>query len=173
MSEVAKYSAFETLRDGGKIEIRAIRPDDRDNFMAAVNLSSPQTLYRRFFGAKRHFSEAEESFFLNPDFINHMALVAVEHEGGGNVIAGGGRYIVVEPGRAEVAFMLADIFQGRGIGATLLRHLVAIAHETGLRALSAEVLASNVAMLKVFEKSGLALSTNQAGGIVHIVLKLA
>ena len=174
MFDAAKYSVLETLRDGRAVEIRALRPEeDRESFMAAVNLSSPQSLYRRFFGPRRHFSEAEQSFFLNPDFVKHVALVAVEQEGGGNVIAGGGRYIVVEPGQAEVAFMVADKFQGQGIGAALLRHLVIIARKVGLAELSAEVLASNAAMLKVFEKSGLPTSTSQAGGTVHIVMKLA
>jgi len=72
-----------------------------------------------------------------------------------------------------VAFMVADKFQGQGIGAALLRHLVIIARKVGLAELSAEVLASNAAMLKVFEKSGLPTSTSQAGGTVHIVMKLA
>jgi RimJ/RimL family protein N-acetyltransferase len=172
MSDAEKYSAVETLRDGRTVEIRALRPDDKDRFMAAVNLSSPESIYRRFFGPRRHFSEAEQAFFLNPDFIKHVALVAVEQEGGGSVIAGGARYVVVEPGRAEVAFMVVDKFQGQGIGAALLRHLIAIARKAGLDELSAEVLAGNAPMLKVFGKSGLPASTKQTGGTVHIALKV-
>jgi RimJ/RimL family protein N-acetyltransferase len=172
MSDAEKYSTVETLRDGRTVEIRALRPDDKDRFMAAVNLSSPESIYRRFFGPRRHFSEAEQSFFLNPDFIKHVALVAVGQEGGGSVIAGGARYVVVEPGRAEVAFMVVDKFQGQGIGAALLRHLIVIARKAGLDELSAEVLAGNAPMLKVFGKSGLPASTKQTGGTVHIALKV-
>lgn len=172
MVAAANYSVVETLRGGRSFEIRALRPSDRDSFMAAVELSSSQSLYRRFFGPKRHFSEAEQSFFLNPDFVKHVALVAIEHGGGGQAIAGGGRYIVTAPGRAEVAFMVADKFQGLGIGASLLRHLVTIARETGLRELSANVFASNIPMLKVFDGSGLPHSKKREGDVVSLVMKL-
>jgi len=150
MSEIVQYSAVETLRNGRCVTIRALRPQDRNDLLAAVGRTSAQSLYRRFFGAKRHFTEKETAFFLNVDFINHVALVAVVEENGQQVIAGGGRYIVDKPGRAELAFAVVDQYQGQGIGAALLRHLALIAHEAGLHELTAEVLPENTAMLKVF-----------------------
>src|SRR5262245_6967582 len=98
--EAANYSAIELTRDGRKIEIRALRPEDRDAIHAAVGRTTSQSLYRRFFGAKRHFSDKEVAFFLNVDFKNHVALVASAEEGGQAVIAAGGRYIVQSPGTA-------------------------------------------------------------------------
>ena len=95
MSEVAHYSAFETRRDGQRIEIRALRPDDRAALIAAVARSSAQSLYRRFFEIKRHFTEPEIEFFLNVDFVNHVALVAVVEENGRPAVIGGARYVVV------------------------------------------------------------------------------
>jgi hypothetical protein len=83
-------------------------PRDRADLIAAVGRSSAQSLYRRFFAVKRDFAEPEIEFFLNVDFVNHVALVAVVDESGRPVIAGGGRYIVVEPGKAEVAFAVVD-----------------------------------------------------------------
>jgi len=77
-------------------------------------------------------------FFSNIDFVNHVALVVVAEEGGAPHIVGGGRYIVVEPGRAEIAFALIDEYQGQGIGAALMRHLAAIARKAGLKELIAE-----------------------------------
>jgi hypothetical protein len=77
-----KYSAIETLRDGGRIEIRALAPDDEADFVAAVARTSPESIRRRFFVVKRSFTEKETAFFLNVDFVNHVALVAVV-EGGG------------------------------------------------------------------------------------------
>jgi len=103
MLEAANYSAFETLRDGRRVEVRAIRPDDRADLIAAVARSSAQSLYRRFFAVKRDFAEPEIEFFLNVDFVDHVALVAVVYESGRSVIAGGARYVVVQPGKAEVA----------------------------------------------------------------------
>jgi hypothetical protein len=108
MSETAEYSAVELLRDGRRVEIRALRPDDRDDLIAAVGRTSDQSLYRRFFGARRGFSEREIAFFVNVDFVNHVALVAVADEGGRPLIVGGGRYVVVQPGKAEVAFAVVD-----------------------------------------------------------------
>ena len=66
--EPAKYSAIDRLRDGRRVEIRALRPDDEVDLLAAIERTSAQSLYRRFFGAKRDFSEKERAFFLNVDF---------------------------------------------------------------------------------------------------------
>ena len=173
MSEAAKYSAFELLRDGRRIEIRALRPDDRPDVVTAVDHLSVKSLYRRFFGVRRHFSEREINFFLNVDFTSHVALVAVIREGGRPAIVGGGRYVVVRPGTAEVAFTVVDKYQGQGIGAVLMRHLAALARGAGLKELIAEVLPENTPMLKVFEKSGLKVETKTEDGVVHVALQLS
>jgi GNAT superfamily N-acetyltransferase len=173
MSEAAKYSATEMLPNGRRIEIRALRPDDRDGLIEAVDHASSQSLYRRFFGAKKYFTEKEIRFFVNVDFIDHVALVAVVEEDGHPAIVGGGRYVVTAPGTAEVAFMVVDRYQGQGIGAVLMRHLALIAREAGLREITAEVLSSNKAMLKVFGKSGLQCSTKQEAGSTHVTLQLS
>ena len=170
MSQAAKYSAVEILRNGRRLTIRALRPDDRADFLAAVERASAQSLYRRFFGAKRGFTEQEENFFLDIDFVNHVALVAVVEEAGRPAIIAGGRYIVIEPGKGEVAFIVIDQYQGQGIGAALLRHLAAIASGHGINELVAEVLAENRSMLKVFEKSGFAMVTKRDGQVVHVTL---
>ena len=173
MSEAATYSATETLPNGRRIEIRALRPDDRDRLTDAVDDASPQSLYRRFFGAKRFFTEEEIRFFVNVDFIDHVALVAVAKEDGHLAVVGGARYVVTAPGKAEVAFMVVDRYQGQGIGAALMRHLTLIAREAGLCELTAEVLSSNKAMLKVFERSGLRLSTRREAETTHVALQLS
>jgi RimJ/RimL family protein N-acetyltransferase len=172
MPEAAKYSAIATLRDGRRLEICALRPNDRDELIAAVGRASGQALYRRFFAAKREFSEKEIEFFVNVDFVNHVALVARVEESGRAMIVGGGRYIVVQPGKAEVAFVVVDQYQGQGIGAALLHHLATIAGDAGLKELIADVLPDNFAMLKVFEKSGFALGTRREPRVVHITLRL-
>ena len=170
--EAANYSASETLRDGRRLEIRALRPNDRAGLAAAVARSSDQSLYRRFFSLKRSFSESEVEYFLNVDFVNHVALVAVVEEDGRPTIAGGARYIVEQPGMAEIAFAVVDEYQGQGIGAALMRHLAAIAVSAGLKELIAEVLPDNMPMLKVFEKSGFPRSVKHEAQVVHVSLAL-
>jgi GNAT superfamily N-acetyltransferase len=172
MLEAARYSAAETLRDGRSVEIRALKPDDRAGLIAAVERSSPQSLYRRFFSPKRGFTEGEIAYFVNVDFVNHVALVATLEEDGRPTIIGGGRYVIVRPGEAEVAFAVVDQYQGQGVGAALMRHLAAIARAAGLAQLSAEVLADNLSMLNVFQKSGLRLGISREAGVVHVVLHL-
>ena len=108
---------------------------------------------------------------MNVDFVTHVALVAALEEDGRRVIIGGGRYIVVQPGKAEVAFVVVDQYQGQGIGAALMR-LATIARDAGFEELIAEVLADNISMLKVFQKSGLRLSTTHEAGVVHVALQL-
>ena len=172
MSETAKYSTVQALRDGRRVEIRALKPEDRADLLAAIDRTSTQSLYRRFFAVKRGFSETEKAFFLNINFVDHVALVALLEEEGRQMIVGGGRYVVLEPGKAEVAFVVVDQYQGQGIGAALMQHLAAIARGAGLQELVAEVLPDNVSMLKVFEKSGLRISTKRESGVVHVILRL-
>jgi len=173
MSKAANYTAEERLRDGRRVEIRALKPDDKADMLVAVSHIGAQSMRRRFFGAKRDFSQAEQAYYLNVDFVNHVALVAVVGEGGQSAIVGGGRYVVVQPGSAEVAFAVVDEFQGQGIGSALLRHLVVIARDAGLSELIAEVLAENAAMLRVFENSGLKVTTQRAAGAVHVRMQIS
>jgi len=169
----AAFSTIEVLHNGQHVEIRALRPEDQEEMLAAVRRTSTQSLYRRFFTVRRQFSEAETSFFLNVDFVSHVALVAVIDEGDKPTIVGGGRYVVIKPGQAEVAFAVIDQFQGQGIGTALLRHLSSLAREAGLREFVAEVLPENAAMLKVFEKSEVEVTTRREPQTVHVVLRLA
>ena len=152
MAGLADYSAVERLRDGRPVEIRALRPQDKSEMLAAIGRTSTQSLQRRFFAPKKGFSEQEMAYFLNIDFANHVALVAEIDEDGHPAIAGSGRYIVVRPGQAEIAFMVVDAYQGQGIGTILMRHLAALARSAGLNELIAEVLPENTAMLKVFRR---------------------
>jgi RimJ/RimL family protein N-acetyltransferase len=171
--DAATYSATARMRDGRSFRIRAQRPEDKADVLAAVARTSPQSLYRRFFGPKRFFSDQELAFFLHPDFVNHVCLVVVTEEDGHPVIVGGVRYIVQEPGRAEVSFAVIDEYQGNGIGTALMHHIAGIARKAGIRAFTAEVLPDNVPMLKVFEQSGLPIDVQREPEGVHVTLKLS
>ena len=129
-------------------------------------------MYRRLFSPKRSFSEGEIAYFSNVNFTSHVALVVTVNEDGKSVVAGGGRYVVSAPGQAEVAFMVIDAYQGQGIGGALMRHLIVIAREAGLRELTAEVLSENAVMMRVFQKCGLDMTTQRHGETVHVSLRL-
>ena len=131
-----------------------------------------QSRYTRFFSPKRGLSDAEVAHYMNADFVNHVALVAVVDNGGARQIVAGGRYFVTQPGCAEIAFAVDDPHQGMGIAPALIRHLAVIARAAGLVTLHAEVLADNTAMIKVFERSGLGMSVKRAQGIIQVALAL-
>jgi RimJ/RimL family protein N-acetyltransferase len=170
---VAGYSHTEFLDNGKSIEIRALTPDDRAALQTAVDRTSAQTLYRRFFSPRGALTEAEFEYFLDVDFIDHVALVAKAEEGGRPVIVGGARFIVIKPRRAELAIAVIDAYQGQGIGLALVKCLVQVAQEIGIRELIADVLAENVGMLKVFDRCGFPLTKEREGGVIHIAIDLA
>jgi GNAT superfamily N-acetyltransferase len=170
--EAHKYAAVERLRNGRRVEILALRPEHRADLVAAVDRSSARSLYQRFFHPKRSFTEKEVAYFMELDFVNHIALVALVKEGRRPVIVGGGRYVIVRPGTGELAFAVVDQYQGQGIGAALMRHLATIAREAGVGELIADVLADNISMLKVLESSGFSSSITREAGVVHVSLKL-
>jgi len=168
----ATYSAREQLRDGRTVEIRALRPDDEADMLAAINRTGAESLQRRFFVPKRGFSEKEKAFFMNIDFVNHVALVAVVDEDGRPAIVGGSRYGVTRPGEAEAAFVVIDAYQGQGIGGLLTRHLTGLARASGLKELVADVLPENVAMRKVLGKFGFRTARSMDPQVVHLSLPL-
>ena len=79
---------------------------------------------------------------------------------------------MAQAGTAEVAFAVIDEYQGQGIGAVFLRHLVSIARKAGLAHFVAEVLPGNTPMLKVFQKCGCRMSTKRDAEVVHVTLEL-
>lgn len=169
----SEYFASETLRDGSTVEIRALRPQDRSEMLAAVQRTSSESLFRRFFGPKRNFSEKEVAYFMEVDFDSHVALVARIVGAEGTEIVAGGRYIRTAPHRAELAFVVIDEHQGKGIGTALLRQLIALAREAGLNELTAEVLPENRSMLAVFRKAGFEPGPRHDPRVAHLSLQLA
>lgn len=172
MLDAANYSACEHLRDGSPVTIRALRPQDEADVLAALEQISAQSLQRRFFVMKRRFSEKERAFFMNVDFKDHVALVALAEEAGRERIVGGGRYVVFEGGRAEMALMVTDSWQGRGIGSMLTRHLIKLAGDAGLKQLTAEVLPENATMLSVFGNCGFKAVSSHDPQTVHLALNV-
>ncbi len=171
-SDARSYAVEEILRDGGSIHIRAIRPDDKERLVDHFQRLSQRSVYYRFFGMKRRLTDEELVRFTELDFVHHVALVATLLQDGEERLIGVGRYIARTdegaPQRAEVAFAVADEYQGRGIGTLLLSHLAAIARGNGITEFEAEVLGDNNQMLDVFAASGFTVQRSIDGGVVHV-----
>jgi RimJ/RimL family protein N-acetyltransferase len=166
------YFTVETLRNGVRVVVRALRPTDRDALLAAVRGMSDKSVYRRFFAFRREFSDSEVSRFVDVDFRDHVALVAVVDRGGDETIAAGARYVTIAPGRAEVASAVTDEFQGQGLGKIMFRHLCTVAQQAGVSELVAEVLPENLPMLKVFERSGFPVVVKRSPDAVHVTIQV-
>lgn len=172
MMRSADYSMVEPFHGGGTIEYRALRPDDKADMLAAIDRTSMQSRQRRFFAPKRGFSDSEIAFFMNIDFVNHVALVAQINKDGESEIVGGGRYVIVKPGQAEVAFVVIDAYQGQGLGKALMRHIIRLARDAGLKELVAEVLPENHAMRRVLTSAGFSSSFGEDPHVLHFSLAL-
>lgn len=167
--DASTYSADDTLRDGTPVQVRALRPDDREGMRQALARMSRDSIVRRFFAPRPSFTAQEVARFLDVDFRDHVALVALVD---GHIV-GGARYIVMSPGRAEMACAVEDSHQGRGLGKLLLRHLGVLARAGGIREIVADVLADNQPMLGLLRSAGLPTTTARAAGAVQLTLSLA
>jgi N-acetylglutamate synthase-like GNAT family acetyltransferase len=124
----ASYSATARLSDGRIFNIRALKREDEAGVMAAFARTSPQSLYRRFFGFKRFFSDQEIAYYMTVDSVNHVCLVAVMDEDSHPAIVGGVRYIVQGPGKAVI-----DEHQAKGMSTALMQHIAGVTREAGIR----------------------------------------
>lgn len=147
----AHWEADVVAADGGTFHLRPIRPDDADALVAFHAGLSQRTRYLRYFSAYPRIPERDLYRFTHVDHRDRVALVAVL---GGEIIAVGRYERQPDRDEAEVAFVVADEHQGRGIGSVLLEHLAAAAREVGLRRFVAVVLAENVNMIRVFREAG-------------------
>ncbi len=171
MFDARTFHVIETLHDGGVVEIRALRPEDRKAILEEISHASTDTLYHRFFAVKRSLSPEEEHYFFDIDFVKHVVLVAITPVNGKPRIVGGVRLVVVGPGEAEVAFSVVDDYQHHGLGAALMHHIMEVGRAFGMKELVAEVLSDNGPMLTVFEHSGLVIATRREGSTVHVSMR--
>lgn len=176
MKDLKNYMVEETLKNGLRVEIRAIRPDDKAAVCNAFKELDERTVYLRFFGPKRELSRQELTATTEVDFVRTVALVTCIRDGETEKIIGGGRYTVFSdaaaPRKAEVSFLVEEDYHGLGISSITLRHLVGIAREQGIAEFHAEVLQENRGMLTIFNRSGFPVKQDFSEGLVHVTLLL-
>ena len=138
------------LGNGRPVHLRPITPADGEALRDFHHSLSDQTVYFRFFSAKPELTDRDVHYFTEVDYDSRVAIVALDSEG----IVGVGRYDALGDGRAEVAFVVRDDLQGRGLGSVLLEHLAAAARERGVERFIAEVLPENHRMIATFREAG-------------------
>jgi acetyl coenzyme A synthetase (ADP forming)-like protein len=153
--------------DGGTVHVRPIQPADAAALVAFHSRLSAETVYSRFFSYRPTLNEAEVERFTNVD---HQARVALVAELGDDLIAVARYDQLAGTHDAEVAFVVADEHQGRGIGTILLEHVAACARERGITRFVADVLPHNRRMLDVFQAAGFDEHARYGGDVVHVEL---
>ena len=171
-----RWEADVVVADGGTVHLRPLTPGDADALVAFHATLSARTRYLRYFSAYPTIPARDLIRFTHVDHVDRVALAAWL---GGEIIAVGrwDRLPSAEPDLpgciAEVAFVVADAHQGRGIGSVLLEHLAAAARELGVERFEALVLAENATMLRVFLDAGYQPSRHLDGSEVTLEFDIA
>lgn len=158
------------LPDGTAIEIAFMSGTDGPRLVRFHQHLSAETTRLRYFTFHPELTDAELDRFTHVDHVQREALIAVVD----SEIVGVARFDRLAPdgGEAEMAFVVADSWQGRGIGSLLLQRLAARAHHLGVLRLTAETLPENHRMLSVFRGSGLPMTTAFRDGVICVELEL-
>ena len=166
--------AYETTfkaADGGEIFVRPIRPEDESMIKDMFYNFSEKTVYLRYHAALKSMPHNRLQVFCNVDYDSEMALIACVGKAGHEDIIGVGRYMT-DPVQdtAELAFVVADAHQRRGLGSYLFNELIRIGREKGIQKFNAEVLPQNSGMLKIFHRSDMNVETSTEEGVVHVTM---
>jgi len=174
--EPAYPSQYETevlRRDGSRIFLRPIKYDDIDCWLTFVHGLSPHSMYLRFHNIPADMNEEDAERFCTVDYNNSFAIVAeVLGDKGKDIIAIGRYYRLPGKRSAEVAFVIADDDQAKGIGTLLLGWLAKIAHDNGITVFEADVLAENHEMMTVLSDYGFHITSTMEAGVYHVVFPI-
>jgi len=144
-----------TLSDGSKVLIRPIGPQDADAERAFIESLSPRSRRNRFLGQIAHPSDELIGQLTDIDYVNDVALVAIPTQGCGSGIVGVSRYAVDSSRRScECAVVVADAWQGKGLGTALMECLKALAAERGMLSMRSIDLAENWEMRELASELG-------------------
>ncbi|MBT3072441.1 MULTISPECIES: bifunctional GNAT family N-acetyltransferase/acetate--CoA ligase family protein [Streptomyces] len=171
------WEADVVLRDGGTARIRPITTDDAERLVSFYEQVSDESKYYRFFAPYPRLSDRDVHRFTHHDYVDRVGLaVTIGGEFIGTVrydrINEQGRPASAPADEAEVAFLVQDAHQGRGVASALLEHIAAVARERGIRRFAAEVLPANTKMIKVFRDAGYTQQRSFEDGSVHLTLDL-
>ena len=164
---LARWEADVLLRDGRTAHLRPISAADAELLVEFYSQVSDQSKYFRFFAPMPNLSERDVERFTHVDYDQRVAFVLTVAD----KIVAVGRYDVIseEPdSRAEVAFLVQDQHQGRGMGQILLEHLAQAARERGVKRFVAEVLPDNRRMIQVFRDQGYQVTGGWDEGVMHL-----
>ena len=163
-----QWEADVLLKDGSVAQLRPIIPDDATRLVEFYSRVSDESKYLRFFAPYPKLSAKDVERFTHVDLDRRVAFVVTLHD----LIIGIGRYDAVTEDEAEVAFLVEDAHQGRGVGQLLLEHLAQAARERGIRRFVAEVLPTNHRMLQIFREMGYQVEGTVEEGVQRLAFRV-
>src|SRR5689334_3996974 len=154
MASVGSLRSEVELRDGTRVRLRPIRPDDEPRLVELYDRLSQDSRYHRFFSVMRRLPLNWARFLANVDYVRRLALVVEAPRDPQTLIAVARYEPTSEPDSAEVAFAVQDAWQNRGLGTILFRELLAAAKTNGITRFRAWVLADNRRMIDLITRFG-------------------
>ncbi|MDC0742855.1 bifunctional acetyl-CoA hydrolase/transferase family protein/GNAT family N-acetyltransferase [Polyangium mundeleinium] len=159
----------EMLPGGQEVLVRPLRISDEDALKDLFYRLSDESTYQRFMKFKRSHPHEELLQLVCLDYEQNMGLVVIHSDNGCEEIIGLARYDVASATRrADIAFVVRDEWQGRGIGTLLMRRMAEVARARGVMGFFADVLVSNKPMMAIIYKSGLPVKANLRDGAYHV-----
>lgn len=167
----SQMSTTHLLKDGTEITFRPIHPTDEPRMRDLLYDLSQETIYYRFMSHQERFGQRQIQNFVYIDHRQDVAIVGILPEVYGDEIIAVGRYYLDErTNRAEVAFVVRDEWQGKGLGSFVFKHLVNIAKANGISGFTAEVLRNNNRMQAIFNHSGLNVTSAIEDGVYSFIM---
>lgn len=161
-----------TLRDGACVPVREIRAEDAGALRRLVGRSSERSIELRFFGPMKELSEERARDFADVDGVDRFALVALDPEDEGEIVAVVRYEREADTDGAEYAALVEDRYQGRGLGIGLTRRLIEAARERGIGRLHALVMRENRVMLGLLRSLEFPEHNRWENGVEHIEIDL-
>ena len=164
-----QFETFRTTKTGMEVFLRPLKISDEPLLKDFFYNLSDKSMYRRFISPKKGMPHQELQEYVVLDYTKGMAIVAIVQQSGREKVVGLAQYgISQETHMAEVAFIVSDEHQNRGIGTELLAYMTYLAKRQGLLGFTAEVLMENKPMLHVFEKMGFDMQKSGEGGVYEL-----
>jgi GNAT superfamily N-acetyltransferase len=167
----ADIATKQTFKGGNQVKFRAIKPSDEEEMRRLFYRFSDEAVYYRYFSSLKTMPHARMQEYVNVDCNRAMSVVGLVGEPGRERIIAEARYVKDQRRPyADVAFVVDEKYQGLGIATFLYDMLIHIAKERGIRGFTADVLASNKPMMKVFEKGDLPVKASLEQGVFHLTI---
>lgn len=170
---VEKRTTHVVLRDGTRIMLRPLVPEDKPHLAAAFERLSSESRFRRFLAPVDELSSDMLAFLTEIDYVDHFAWLALAEDERGRPGVGVARYVRSkdDPETAEAAVTVIDEYQGRGLGTLLVQALGAVALENGILRFRGHVLEANRPIREVLEASG-ATTHYDSPGVLRLEVDL-